>query len=176
MIFYKYTYTVKQVPKVAFNYFLQKSYLTRFFTDDDGTIAIQSTFPEDPLIRLNETITIASEDDEDVTTIHMDVISIEKFAKIKMRMRFGYVEDQSAELDFEEEEEMNDFMGKLLGDSCFYTIDFIPQKNGQLKIVELSEVNNIKFVYKIFWKIYGWYLRISQRGTHKEVQKEIELL
>lgn len=175
LIFYSYTYHLEQEIELAFNYFLNKEYLIKFFDQDED----QETYIESPgnkyFLTESEQFKIISEDKDSIFELIVDDIEIQEYEFIKMRMSFGHFEDKFAD-ENDDDQDWQKFMDKYIGREMIYSIEFYPLGGNHLEIVESAEVHNIGWLSKIGWRIIGLIYQFRQTHLHKIVHEEIEAL
>lgn len=175
MIFYTYTYKVKTEIGKAFNYFLQKEYLVKYFSQkemNDLELISEnssSTFSE------GEAVKLLFKDKDFNLTMKLTLEELRKNELITFYYFLDEAEDlQAAEDDFDDED-FGSFINKLMGQEIVYKIRFRVE-NEVLIIKEESEVFVNSIWLKMIWKFVGIYSRFKQRKTHIEVRKELEEL
>lgn len=162
MIFYQYTYSIdKEISKI-FAYFVDKKYLTRFFKPNDAKLVeVISKNINETNLNDSDLIKIRFNDPEN-NIVLIDQIRVKENSSIKMKMTFS-TEDNTINGDSKH------------GFSFEYNLT-LQKSDDHIKVIEKSEVNGLNLFEKIVWKTIGAYYKLTQLKTHKQVERELELL
>lgn len=173
MKFYSYKYKVSTTPEKAFDYFSNKEYLVKYFSQKEkDKIVILSENMRSKIIEGEEIKLLVREEDYSLQIV-VKVEEIIDRELIRYNLEFS---ENIVSKNYEDTEQYEDFislMKKLGGFQIVSKVEFIPQEE-HLLIREYSEVLVNKIWKKILWKIIGLHFQLKQRNIHKLVKMELE--
>ncbi len=169
---YKSTFKVKQSKSIAFEYFLSKNNLKRFFQSSEEEIIEILSRTDNPVLTEGEEFDVVIRDEEIILKFRYTVLEIIRDESIRMRFQFNEIIDLEEE-DQEDEIDANNFLSKYIGMNFYYSID-LQQKNDWLEIIEFSKIDSTNFLAKVFFKFYGFYFKMSRKKMYKRIAEEIE--
>lgn len=171
MKFYNYKYIVKTDIEKAFNYFLKKKYLLKYFSKKElEDIELVSEYPNENITE-GEHIEIIFNDIDLKLVLKINVVEIKNNELIHYNMVIDEISDKEVEED--DEEDFGVFLDKFVGKNIEYKISFESYK-GSLIINEECNFFMDGFWSKIFIRLWGIYYNFSLRKTHNQVKNELE--
>lgn len=172
MVFYSYTYKVKAPLEAVYNFFLQKEYLIRYFSQEQKqNLRIESKENNRQYVQ-GERLKVHMDDAKVPAIIHFEIIELKENQFIEVHVEYEYTMD---DIDEDEKEDFSDFMSKYVGLSLVYKLEFHRDRDKVL-VKEKGFVNPKGFFSRVFWKSIGIYTRFKHRKEHLKVLKELNAL
>jgi hypothetical protein len=168
MIFYQHQYEIKQKLEPAFNYFLKKEYLLKFFKKAKSNKLFLKSKDEDTLIKPNEIILLYSKFGDYFTEIEVHVLAITKYSKITTKIIPGNVYYDNWSIDH--------FQSEDFKENTPITIDTIlfKQKQDYIEIVESVGLEHATWFQGLYWKTIGYGMKLINKKKHRQIKEEIE--
>ena len=173
MLFYYKKHSIQQDIGITYKYFLSKHYYSKLFSDDGEDEAYHVESQHDSKYLLDgEKFELIAKDNEIIITLEGEVLSIKENEQIQLAFYFKELIDR-IEGTLDDDEEATNFISNYFGEQFTMTIN-ISTKKGKTIVEELSHTKPKNFIAALFWKVYGWYYKITRIKKYKDLIHEIE--